>query len=238
MCGRFSQSQDLDLLQDRFDFLADHLDYTPRYNLAPGQKALVVASGGKGRRGAMMRWGLVPSWAQEEKAGYRMINARAEGIESKPGFRGPLKRSRCLVPADGFYEWARRPGGRQPFRLVRRDRQLFALAGLWDTWPDPRGGELKSFAIITIPANRVVGAIHERMPAMLAPQDEAPWLDHHLSDPAQLRQMLRPYPDDLLEAYPVSTRVNSPAHEGPELIEPLRRQGDLFADQVRPGGVS
>ncbi|RJX35345.1 MAG: SOS response-associated peptidase [Desulfarculus sp.] len=229
MCGRFSQVSGLDQLQDRFDFPAAHMNYAPRYNLSPGQEALAVTSGEQGRRGGMLRWGLVPHWAQEESAGYKMINARAEGIEAKPSFRRPFRRSRCLVPADGFFEWAPRSEGKQPFFLARKDRQPFALAGLWDAWPRPEGGQLKTFTIITVAANRLVKAIHERMPAILAPEDEAAWLDPGQSDPAALHELLRPCPDEWLEAFPVSPRVNSPAQEGPELIEPQKGPGDLFA---------
>lgn len=236
MCGRFTQSQELDFLQDRFGFPASHINYRPRYNLAPGQEALVVLDE-DGRQGVMLRWGLVPHWAKEPNTGYKMINARAEGLEKKPSFRGPLERSRCLVPADGFYEWTKGPGGKQPHRLVRKDRAVFAMAGLWDSWQDKEGGaQLKTFTIVTTGANSLVQPIHERMPVILAPEHEAAWLDHDLSDPQVLAKMLQPYPAKLMEAYPVSTRVNSPAREGPELIEPAARQGGLFDSKNKGDG--
>ncbi|MEW5913207.1 MAG: SOS response-associated peptidase [Thermodesulfobacteriota bacterium] len=235
MCGRFSQVSGLDQLQARFDFTAARLSYVPRYNLAPGQEALAVISGEDGRRGVMLRWGLVPHWASEEGTGLKLINARVEGLEDKPSFRRPLRRSRCLVPADGFFEWTPGPGVKQPFFLARRDRRPFALAGLWETWPRPTGGEFKTFTIITVLANDLVKAIHERMPAILAPEHEGPWLDPAQSDPAALHELLRPCPDDWLEAFPVSPRVNSPAQEGPQLIEPQEGPGDLFAGPGQKG---
>ncbi len=230
MCGRFTQTRELDFLQERFGFPASDINYRPRYNLAPGQEALVVLDEG-GRQGAMLRWGLVPSWAREASTGYRMINARAKGLETKPSFRGPFKRSRCLVPADGFYEWAKVPGGKQPYRLVLQDGAAFALAGLWDTWRDDDAAEeLKTFTIITTRANGLVRPIHERMPVILAPEEEAAWLDPGQSDPQALGKLLKPYPAKLMRVFPVSVRVNSLVHEGPELIEPAAEQGSLFAN--------
>jgi putative SOS response-associated peptidase YedK len=179
----------------------------------------------------MLRWGLVPAWAQEERVGYRMINARAETVADKPAYRGPFRRTRCLIPADGFFEWAPAAGGRQPYFLARRDGRPFALAGLWDQWIGPNGAKLRSFTIVTTTANSLVSPIHERMPVMLPPQDEALWLDREAS-PEELAGLLRPYAAQDMEAHAVSPRVNSPAAAGPGLIEPVAVPGDLFT----PGG--
>lgn len=229
MCGRFQQSSDLAALQDRFAFSAEGLEYRPRWNLAPGQDALVVRLGEGGRQGSLLRWGLVPAWAKEPSTGYKMINARAEGIAEKPAFRGPFKRSRCLIPADAFYEWAKSQGGKQPFRLGLADGGPFALAGLWERWQSPEGGELESFTIITTSANALLEPIHDRMPVMLPPEGEAAWLD-----PARraedLEGLLKPYPAQDMRSQAVSRRLNSPANEGPELIDPVETQGGLFEE--------
>jgi putative SOS response-associated peptidase YedK len=236
MCGRFQQSSPLDKLQDRFGFTAAPLNYRPRWNLAPGQEALVVRAGAGGREGAMLRWGLVPSWAQDDKSAGKMINARAEGLAGKPAFGGPLRRFRCLVPADGFYEWAPAGGGKQPYRLFRKDGEPFALAGLWDRWRNSAGDELQTFTIITTQANRLAATIHQRMPVMLARGDEDPWLDP-ASDLARLEGLLRPYPAGEMKAVAVSRQINSAACEGPEIIKPVETQGGLF-DGWEQGGDS
>ena len=230
MCGRFTQSKSLVEYQQRFGFSKGQAGYAPRFNLAPGQEALAVLAGERGRRGEMLRWGLVPSWAKQERVGYRMINARAETVSEKPAFRGPFQRTRCLIPADGFFEWAPAPGGKQPYFLARKDREPFALAGLWDQWTGPQGDKLKSFTILTTQANQVVEPIHERMPVMLSLEDEGSWLEPETS-PEQLAKLLRPYAARDMRAWPVSRLVNSAASEGPELIEPVATQGDLFGSK-------
>ncbi|MCF8048298.1 MAG: SOS response-associated peptidase [Desulfarculaceae bacterium] len=227
MCGRFTQSNSLGDYQQRFGFQAGPLEFAPRFNLAPGQQALAVLAGEQGRRGEMLRWGLVPSWAKQERVGYKMINARAETVSEKPAYRGPFQHTRCLIPADGFFEWAPAPGGKQPYFLTRRDREPFALAGLWDQWTGPEGDKLRSFTIVTTQANSVVEPIHDRMPVMLTPQDEAAWLDREASLEG-LAKLLRPYAAQDMEAHAVSRRVNSAAAEGPELIEPVAVTGNLF----------
>lgn len=227
MCGRFTQSKSLSEYQQRFGFQAGPIAFAPSFNLAPGREVLAVLAGEAGRQGEMLRWGLVPAWAQEERVGYKMINARAETLAAKPAFRGPFQRTRCLVPADGFYEWAPAPGGRQPYFLARQDREPFALAGLWDVWQGPQGRQLRSFTIVTTTANAVVKPIHDRMPVMLSPGGEGLWLEPEAS-PEDLAKLLRPYAAQQMQARPVSRRVNSAASEGPELIEPVAVPGDLF----------
>ncbi|MCF8033405.1 MAG: SOS response-associated peptidase [Desulfarculaceae bacterium] len=230
MCGRFQQSSDLATLQDRFAFRAEGLELRPRWNLAPGQDALVVRLAEEGRRGSLLRWGLVPAWSKDAATGYKMINARSEGIAAKPAFRGPFKRSRCLVPADAFYEWAKQKGHKQPYRLALADDEPFALAGLWDRWQAPEGRELESFTIITTQANQLVKPIHDRMPVMLARSDEDAWLDP--ASPAEaLEGLLKPYPAQAMGSRAVSARLNSPANEGPELVEPVATQGGLFSEE-------
>ncbi|MCB2193150.1 MAG: SOS response-associated peptidase [Deltaproteobacteria bacterium] len=227
MCGRFTQSKSLGEYQQRFGFSAGPPGYAPRFNLAPGQEALAVLAGEEGRRAEMLRWGLVPSWAKEERMGYKMINARAETVADKPAYRGPFRRTRCLIPADGFFEWAAAQGGKQPYFLARKDREPFALAGLWDQWSGPGGQKLRSFTILTTQANQVVKPIHERMPVMLRPVDEAAWLETETT-PENLAKLLKPYAAQDMEAYTVSQRVNSPVNEGPEIIEPVAVTGTLF----------
>ena len=227
MCGRFTQSNSLGDYQQRFGFQAGQPEFAPRFNLAPGQEALAVLAGEDGRRGEMLRWGLVPSWAKDERVGYKMINARAETVSAKPAYRGPFQRTRCLIPADGFFEWAPAPGGKRPYFLARKDGEPFALAGLWDQWTGPGGEKLRSFTIVTTQANRVVRPIHDRMPVMLSRGGEEAWLDRDAS-PETLAALLRPYAAQDMRAHAVSRRVNSPAGEGPELIEPVFVPGDLF----------
>ncbi len=162
-----------------------------------------------------MHWGLVPSWAKDPSIGNKMINARAETITQKPSFRRPFERQRCLVPVDGFYEWQKVAGARVkiPTRIVMKDRCLFALAGIWDIWKKPDGGELRSFAIITTAANDLMKAIHDRMPVILAKQDWDTWLDPKCIDIPKLTGLLRSYPSDEMETYEVSTAVNSPRND-------------------------
>lgn len=241
MCGRYSRSGELALYAARFGCAPPvDLNLPPRYNQAPGQDAAVVIApdDDQGRRLAALRWGLVPHWAKDAAVGYKTINARVEGLAAKPAFRGPLKTRRCLVAADGFYEWRRAGKAREPLRFVRHDRAPFAMAGLWDVWADPAGGELRSFAIITVPANPLVATVHERMPALLTPEREAAWLDPAQHDPAELLPLLAPYPAELMEAYPVSPAVNRVNREGPELIEPYQSEPadeDLFSRPSGPG---
>ncbi|HYD29924.1 MAG TPA: SOS response-associated peptidase, partial [Azospirillaceae bacterium] len=176
---------------------------------------------------AMLRWGLVPSWADDPSIGNRLINARTEGVADKPSFRGPFRKRRCLIPADGFYEWQSIGGRKQPWLIRRRDHATFAFAGLWDHWygpkhePEKRLAEpLETACIITTGANAVLAPLHSRMPVILAPADWDAWLDPHA--PWELAEtLLRPCPDDALEAAPVSPRVNNVRHDDPSCIAPM-----------------
>lgn len=227
MCGRYSLSDVQHAkLAERFLLTLENLstvDLHPRYNVAPGQPILAVMASlehtARGRRAVWLRWGLVPSWSRDGRPG--PINARAETAGNKPMFAAGLRRARCLIPADGFYEWRRDPGGgKTPIRFVRRDGALFALAGVAERWVGPSGAPVLSCAVLTTKPNPLVQTIHDRMPVILRPEREALWLDPHITDPAALVADWQPYPSDLMRCYPVSTRVNSPSYDGPECITP------------------
>ena len=222
MCGRYSLIADLGELARRFEFDGDWLAFESAYNIAPTQDVLTVV-GGETRRGGFMRWGLVPWWAKDVSIGSRMINARAETVAEKPAFRDALRRRRCLVIADGFYEWQRTGDSRRPMRVVIRSGEPFAFAGLWSVWKDPDGNRVPSCAIITTTANDLLRPVHDRMPVVLPREIEAFWLDDSVEDPGALRSVLNPYPNDEMEAYEVSSLVNSAANDGPEVIEPSAR---------------
>ena len=228
MCGRYSLIADLGELARRFEFDGDWLAFESAYNVAPTQDVLTVV-GGETRRAGFMRWGLIPWWAKSASIGSRMINARAETVAQKPAFRDSLRRRRCLVLADGFYEWQRTGSARTPMRVVMRSGEPFAFAGLWSVWRDPDGVRIPSCAIITTAANDLLRPIHDRMPVVLPRDMEDFWLDGSIDDPGALGSVLAPYPDDApgdapgdvpgdaFEAYQVSTLVNSAANDGPEV---------------------
>jgi putative SOS response-associated peptidase YedK len=225
MCGRYTQTTDLETLQRRFEFDSGGVTLEPRYNLAPGQEApVVVEEGAKVLK--PMRWGLVPYWAKEASIGYKMINARAETLAEKSSFKKSFRERRCLVLADGFYEWCKLKGKRTgvPMRFILKSREPFAFAGLWDAWKRPEGDVLLSFTIITTGANELLRSVHDRMPVILRPQDEDKWLDPDLKNIDHLVPLLMPYPSDMMEGYEVSTLVNSPKNDVPECILPERGQ--------------
>ena len=229
MCGRYSLIADLGELARRFEFDGDWLALESAYNIAPTQDVLTVV-GGETRRGGFMRWGLVPWWAKDASIGSRMINARAETVAEKPAFRDALRRRRCLVIADGFYEWQRTGDSRRPMRVVIRSGEPFAFAGLWSVWKDPDGNRVPSCAIITTTANDLLRPVHDRMPVVLPREMEALWLDSNVDDPNMLASVLTPYADDAMQVYEVSNLVNSAANDGPEVIEPSagQRRTTLF----------
>ena len=223
MCGRFSLTSNLDDLQARFDFEARDLVYGPRYNVAPTQSVLAVVNdeGNRGRnRAEMMRWGLIPFWAKDPSIGNRMINARAETVAQKPAFRNALQKRRCLVPADGFYEWKKELNGKTPMYIASRSREPFAMAGLFETWKSPSGELVRSCTIITTTPNSLMEAIHNRMPVILSKEAEATWLDLEVENSDALTPLLVPYPADAMEAYAVSTLVNSARNDFPECLLP------------------
>ena len=194
----------------------------PHYNIAPTQMAPVVRATPEGRRLDLFRWGLIPSWACDQAVGARMINARSETAAEKPAFGEALARRRCLVPADGFFEWQKVGRARQPYFIRRRDGAPCALAGLWERWSaSPADGTIESFTVLTTTPNALVEPLHDRMPVIIEPADFARWLDLDQRDPATLRSLLRPLPAERMEAHPVSRRVNSPANDDPSCIEPV-----------------
>ncbi len=216
MCGRYYFFTPADIVAERFH-VAGGPSLRPRYNIAPQQEAPVIVADGE-RRLAMMKWGLVPSWSKDGAGGYKMINARAETAPEKPSFRCPFRKQRALIPADGFYEWKREGTRRRPFAIRLASRLPFAMAGLWDRWKGPEGGELLTFTILTTPANRPLSALHDRMPVILPREAEETWLDPKSTTEA-LKALLVPYAGEM-EAWPLSTAVNDPRSEGPELLNP------------------
>ncbi len=220
MCGRFALFLEPQQLAEQFD-VAVPAQMASRYNIAPTQPVAAVRLGHNGRRElAFFHWGLIPSWAKDMKMASRMINARSETLADKPAFRAAFKRRRCLIPATGFYEWQKRPDGKQPMFIHARDGSLLGLAGLWETWYAPDGGELDSCTIITTEPNALMEPIHNRMPAIIDPADYSSWLAPEERPDLGLH-LLRPYPADKMAAYPVSTLVNSPANDLPACVEPL-----------------
>lgn len=224
MCGRYMVTLDADTLAGRFMLESADLSATPRYNVAPTQRVLVVLGDGERNRAEYMRWGLIPSWAKDPSVGSRMINARAESVAEKPSFRQALQKRRCLIVADGFYEWKKQGSAKIPTRVVLKSREPFGFAGLWDEWESTSGEVIRSCAIITTPANDLVVAIHDRMPAILSRDAEAIWLDPTIEDPLLLTSLLKPYPSEKMEYYEVSPAVNSAKNEDPSLAEPKRAE--------------
>lgn len=229
MCGRFTQHHDLPEIVSRFDVQQALFPVEPRYNVAPTQAVGVVVTEAATKERILdgFQWGLVPSWAKDTAIGNKMINARAETIAEKPAFKRALQYRRCIVPADGFYEWERAgPDGkiRIPRHFHRTDGSLFGFAGLWEKWESPDGSPLLTFTVITTEANGVVRPTHDRMPVILqTPEDEARWLDDSLKDTDLLVSLLKPYPEDWMDSYTVSRRVNSPAVDEVGLLEPIEQ---------------
>jgi putative SOS response-associated peptidase YedK len=223
MCGRYEVHTPVEDIARRFDaaLTEEASALAPRYNVAPSLKIPAVRVRRGARELAALTWGLVPNWAKD-LSGTKPINARAEALFDKPMFRTAIRRHRCLIPADGFYEWQQRPSGRQPWHIGMVDGGVFAFGGIWEFWARPEQEPVVSCAIIVTAANELVEKIHERMPVIVAPEDYARWLDLELQDPGEIGKMLTPYPAELMQAYPVSTSVNNVKNEGPELVQPLR----------------
>ena len=221
MCGRYLLKAMPEELQALFGYL-DGDTFPPRYNIAPTQPIAIIRHVGGARRFALVRWGLVPGWVKDPRQFSLLINARAEGIAGKPAYKGAMQYRRCLVPASGFYEWRRTPDGKKlPFLIRPVDGGVIAFAGLWETWMGADGSEIDSACIITADANREVAPIHDRMPVVVAPQDYDRWLDARAHPASAVLDILRPPPSGLLEAVPVSTRVNAAVNDDASLIEPL-----------------
>ncbi len=222
MCGRFAFYSPREAVLETFGV---DLGFEPqaRYNVAPGQPVVALRRNSAGEKsGAQLRWGLVPSWGKDPSIGNRMINARAESVRSKPAFRAAFRRRRCVILADGFYEWQTRAAAKQPWFIAGAESRPLAMAGLWERWE--RGeAPLETCTIITTTANERLAELHDRMPVILAPLQLDAWFEEQ--DPDRLEAMLQPCPDDWLRCWPVSRRVNNPRNEGPELIRELQSAG-------------
>lgn len=224
MCGRYSSTNPLDVILEYFlihDVRPEVEEgYRPRFNVAPSQPVLVVGLSQGERAAAMHRWGLIPSWAKDPAIGSKMINARSETVAQRPAYREAFRRRRCLIPADGLYEWKRVGKAKQPFRFTLRDASPFAFAGLWEEWRAPDNTAIRSCTILTTEPNELIEPVHNRMPVILPVEAYDTWLNPH-TEPEELMTLLSPYPADAMVAYPVSTQVNSPFNDDPSLIEPI-----------------
>ncbi|MFN5325545.1 MAG: SOS response-associated peptidase [Bacteroidota bacterium] len=222
MCGRFSLTQTEAEIEERFGAKFYSNDLIKRYNVAPGQLALVLPADSPTEL-KLYKWGLIPSWSKDPAMGHKMINARSETLHEKPSFKNLLKHKRCLVLADGFYEWRTLSNRKkQPFRIKLKDDSLFAMAGLWDEWIDPTAGEtVRTFTIITVPANPLVQELHDRMPAILNPEDEKKWIQHQI-DYTEITEILTPFPENKMVYHEVTDKLNNTANDSGDLINPIQ----------------
>lgn len=219
MCGRFTIATPLEYLAEWFGVnQQEFLNFRPRYNAAPGQSLPVISSENP-QQISLFRWGLIPRWAKDAKIGYRMINARSETIMKKSAFKGPFMRRRCLVLADSFFEWDKKKKIHVPYRINLKNREPFAFAGITDFWKDNQGKEIQSFSIITTKANSLIYRIHDRMPVILSKSDNGAWLDLN-QDADELYKLLKPMASSKLEMHQVSTLVNNPKNDNPEILNP------------------
>ena len=219
MCGRYVLYSPIEVLIARFGIKQATFGLTPRYNIAPEQEIPVIIQSDEMRL-VGMRWGLIPFWTKQPSSDYSTINARAETLELKPTYRHSFRNRRCLIPSDGFYEWKGTAGRKTPYFIRLRSQEPFAFAGLYDIWEPPEGMTVTSAAIVTTTPNELLSKIHNRMPVILSPEEQATWLDRENNDPSVLRAMLDPYPSEEMEVYRVSTYVNTPSNEGPTSIVP------------------
>jgi putative SOS response-associated peptidase YedK len=221
VCGRYTLAiPDPAAVRGRFS-IGESIEVRPRYNVAPGDDVLAVTTDREGApRGELLHWGLVPSWAKSPATGMKMINARVETVSERPAYRRAFERYRCLIIADGFYEWQRRPGApKQPFHITRPDGELFAFAGLWSIWHAPDGAKLRSCTILTTAPNSAVARLHDRMPVILDSRDETEWLAHG-TDPGRLRELLSGLRAAETALHPVGPAVNDARYDGPECLAP------------------
>lgn len=218
MCGRYTLTVDQEALQVALG-VEGLVHPRARFNIAPTQEAPAVVFSEGRPRGRSLRWGLVPSWARDPSVGNRMINARSETVAEKPSFRGPFRRSRCLIPADGFFEWRKEAEGKVPFWIHMEDGSVFTMAGLWDRWERKGEEPLETFTILTTEANDLLRPLHERMPVIVTPEARDRWLDPDAPE-ADLRVLLGSHPGEPMGVRQVSTRVNSPRHDDPSCLAP------------------
>jgi putative SOS response-associated peptidase YedK len=219
MCGRFSNFTPIEALRERFQADPPDEPVYPRYNAAPGQKLIVIPMDDPHKM-HLYKWGLIPHWAKDPKIGNSLINARSETLKEKPAFRGSLHKGRCLVLADGFYEWGTTSGIKIPYRVELKDRKPFAMAGLSSRWKDATGKEINTFTIVTTNANELVSTIHSRMPVIISSDQEIQWIDP-LIDFQELNQYLLSYPENDMEMYPISMLVNNPKNDTAEIVKPV-----------------
>jgi putative SOS response-associated peptidase YedK len=234
MCGRYRLSRRKQILEEHFDSVSGEEDWTPRYNIAPTQTVPIVRQHPKEpvREMSLVRWGLIPSWSKDSSSAAKMINARSETAATLPAFRDALKSRRCLIPADGFYEWEKKGKTKQPYCFEVNDGNLFAFAGLWDRWKDPSGQWVKSCSILTTTANAVTEAVHDRMPVILDPDSYDLWLDPGMKNVNVASELLKPYDAPSMRCYPVATRVNHVANDDEGCSAPVELveiQNDLFS---------
>jgi putative SOS response-associated peptidase YedK len=223
MCGRFTLFEADTILSKDFGARIS-FDLPPRYNIAPTQQILAVrhSTGKEEREAVLLRWGLIPNWATDPSIGNRMINARAETVAEKPTFRSAFRSRRCLIPASGFYEWKKEEKRKQPYYIRPRGRSSFAFAGLWEQWKNPEGSLVESCTLITTESNELISQLHDRMPVILPPSDYALWLDPGFTDVERLIPLLRPYPAQEMETFPVEAIVNNPKVDDSRCIAPAK----------------
>ena len=234
MCGRFRLGKGREALKEYFGAEME-VEWSPRYNIAPTQPIPTVRQNATKpvREICLMRWGLIPSWAEDATIGYKTINARSETATTRPAFRDALISRRCLVPADGFYEWKKEAKGKQPFCFALRDESIFAFAGIWDRWKGSDGKAIETCSILTTTPNELAAQVHDRMPVILAPDDYDLWLDPGIKDTKEISDMMKPYGAALMKAYAVSTRVNAVKNDDPQCAEPLDIPGDQHTLALR-----
>lgn len=226
MCGRFTITVTMDELKD---YLSEYYDIDemksdfvlPRYNVAPGQDVISIINDGAKNRVGLFKWGFVPSFAKDEKIGYNMINAKSETLSEKPSYRPSLEHKRCVILADGFYEWKKEDKNKIPMRILMKDKSIFPIAGLWSTFIRPDGTKLHSCTIITTQANEIMKDIHDRMPVILTEEDRKIWLNPRISDYRSITPLLKPFEPEFMYTYSVSSKVNTSTYDEPDCIKPI-----------------
>ena len=223
MCGRYTLFSDKETIEEHFRVQAeDDQLFTPNYNVAPGSTMPVILIGKSGSREVGgLRWGLVPKWADSVDTGYKMINARGETLDEKKSFKGPFLKKRCLIPANGFFEWKKTGNAKEPFYIRVLSDEIIAFAGLFEKWTSPEGEDIFSYTIVTTEANALVQPLHERMPVILKPENYERWLDRENQDVEGLKKLLNPYPMEEMATLRVSKEVNTPKNNYPELLQPI-----------------
>jgi len=224
MCGRYRLARNVYELMEFFGVEESDLNWEPHYNIAPTQQIVTVRQNASEPRRelSLMRWGLVPFWAKDISIGVKAINAMSETVAEKPAFREAIRKRRCLIPADGFYEWQKLSAKeKQPYNFGLQDGSIFSFAGLWERWKDPSGSHLESCTVLTTSANALLQDVHDRMPGILTPEDYDSWLDPGTTDPDRIKDLLKPLDARLMRKYPVSTRVNSVKNDDPACADPI-----------------